>query len=202
MNDAKKLAGPSSRAGEKNAALTRKIEYGTFNSRMFAAVIDIFFIMIIALPITDWVIGHMYNPIDMNGLAILGSVPQTNEEIIKALVQWLKDQQIIQRILATNLLQLAFIGAYILPFWLRYSSTPGKMFLKLEIVDATSLNHLTRGQAVARYLGYVLSGIVLTLGFVWMLFNKRRQCWHDKIAHTIVIIREKPAKVKTEEPSA
>jgi uncharacterized RDD family membrane protein YckC len=31
---------------------------------------------------------------------------------------------------------------------------------------------------------------VLNLGFIWVAFDKRKQGWHDKIAGTVVIIRE------------
>jgi uncharacterized RDD family membrane protein YckC len=41
-------------------------------------------------------------------------------------------------------------------------------------------------QAVGRLLGYVVSSI-LYLGFIWILFDERRQGWHDKLAGTVVI---------------
>jgi uncharacterized RDD family membrane protein YckC len=37
-----------------------------------------------------------------------------------------------------------------------------------------------------RHVGYVISGI-LFLGFLWILFDNRRQGWHDKLAGTIVV---------------
>jgi hypothetical protein len=43
------------------------------------------------------------------------------------------------------------------------------------------------GRALVRYFGYFVSGIVLSLGFLWATFDSRRQGWHDKIARTYVI---------------
>lgn len=86
--------------------------------------------------------------------------------------------------------------SYIVPFvatiwfWLRFLGTPGKMALKLKIVDATTGEKMTVGQAVGRYFAYFLSAIPLCLGFLWVGFDKRKQGWHDKLAGTVVI-REK-----------
>ena len=83
--------------------------------------------------------------------------------------------------------------SYVLPlvgtiwFWLRFSGTPGKMALKLKIVDAGTGNKLTFGQAIGRYFAYMLSAIPFFLGYIWVGFDKRKQGWHDKLAGTVVI---------------
>ena len=85
------------------------------------------------------------------------------------------------------------IFSYVLPlvgtiwFWLRFSGTPGKMALKLKIVDADTGNKLTFGQAIGRYFAYILSAIPFFLGYIWVGFDKRKQGWHDKLAGTVVI---------------
>lgn len=89
-----------------------------------------------------------------------------------------------------------FLINYILPavvvvlFWLYKSATPGKMIFKLKVVDATTGNVLTVGQAIGRYLAYFLASIPLLLGIIWIAFDKKKQGWHDKLANTVVI-REK-----------
>jgi hypothetical protein len=40
---------------------------------------------------------------------------------------------------------------------------------------------------VLRYVGYLVSGIVMSLGFIWILFDRKRQGWHDKLARTYVV---------------
>jgi uncharacterized RDD family membrane protein YckC len=61
------------------------------------------------------------------------------------------------------------------------------MVLKLKIVDATTGNMLTVGQAMGRYLAYFLASIPLLLGIIWIGFDKKKQGWHDKLANTVVI---------------
>ena len=85
------------------------------------------------------------------------------------------------------------VFGYILPaiaviaFWISRSATPGKMALKLTVVDAKTGGKLTPGQCVVRYLGYYVSAIPFLLGIVWVGFDRRKQGWHDKIAGTVVV---------------
>jgi uncharacterized RDD family membrane protein YckC len=82
---------------------------------------------------------------------------------------------------------------YILPFvatvwfWLRYFGTPGKMALRLKIVDADTGGKLSLAQAIGRYFGYFVSAIPLLLGYIWAGIDKRKQGIHDKLAGTVVV---------------
>jgi uncharacterized RDD family membrane protein YckC len=71
--------------------------------------------------------------------------------------------------------------------WLRFSATPGKMFLKLKIVDIKTSGPINFRQALIRYIGYLPSFYCLLLGILWVAFDKRKQGWHDKLASTAVI---------------
>lgn len=64
--------------------------------------------------------------------------------------------------------------------------TPGKMLLGLRVIQASG-DPLTPGIAFLRWVGYLISGPVFCLGFLWIAFDGRKQGWHDKIAATIVI---------------
>jgi hypothetical protein len=46
---------------------------------------------------------------------------------------------------------------------------------------------MTPGIAFLRCVGYLISGPVLCLGFLWIAFDGKKQGWHDKIAATLVI---------------
>ena len=71
--------------------------------------------------------------------------------------------------------------------WLRFSATPGKMFLKLKIVDTKTSGPISFRQALIRYIGYLPSFYCLLLGILWVAFDKRKPGWHDKLASTAVI---------------
>ena len=85
------------------------------------------------------------------------------------------------------LFNYVFPAIVILLFWSYKSATPGKMVLKLKIVDAETGGKPSTKQLIIRYLGYYVSSIPLGLGIFWIAFDKRKQGWHDKMAGTLVV---------------
>ncbi|WP_439598535.1 RDD family protein [Falsiroseomonas sp.] len=80
------------------------------------------------------------------------------------------------------------IGALVvLIFWVDRQGTPGKLALGLRIVDAETGAPPPFGRLVLRYIGYLLSALPLCLGYLWMLWDPRRQAWHDKMGRTLVV---------------
>lgn len=69
--------------------------------------------------------------------------------------------------------------------------TPGKKLLVLQVVH-TDGSPISFGTAFLRSVGYLVSSLLFTvpLGYIWAAFDKKKQAWHDKIAGTVVIIRE------------
>ena len=51
-------------------------------------------------------------------------------------------------------------------------------------------------RALARILLFNLSAIVFFLGFFWVIFDRNRQAWHDKIVGTYVVYTD-PNLAKT-----
>ena len=85
-------------------------------------------------------------------------------------------------------LLLQLISALItLLFWTTRQATPGKMLLRLRVVDAETGLTPPWTRLVVRYLGYILSSLPLGLGYLWMIWDPRRQCWHDRLARTLVV---------------
>lgn len=68
-------------------------------------------------------------------------------------------------------------------------ATPGKRILGIRVVDAASGGPIGYRRAVVRRLGYVLGGLVLYVGWIWLIFDRRHQAWHDKMADSIVVRR-------------
>lgn len=79
--------------------------------------------------------------------------------------------------------------AYFVGFWATSGQTLGKMALGIKVISADG-SPVSWGKAFLRYLGYIISGLVLALGFIWAAFDERRQGWHDKIAGTYVVPKD------------
>ena len=92
-----------------------------------------------------------------------------------------------------QLIEIAFIVG--IPFlliiwcWWRWAATPGQLLFNCEIVH-TSGQPMTLGRALLRGISVIFSVLPFGLGLFWMLWDKRQQTWHDKIARTLVIIHD------------
>lgn len=133
-------------------------EYVGFWARFGASMIDVLIIMAITFPLLHSIYGSYY---------------WEAEEFIKGVPD--------------------FIISYLFPFvatilfWIYKSATPGKMALKVKIVDAKTGNKPTTQQSIIRYIGYYISLLPLGLGYLWVAWDSKKQAWHDKMAGTVVI---------------
>jgi len=74
------------------------------------------------------------------------------------------------------------------PYWWSHGGqTPAYKMLHMRVVRERDGGPLSFGQAFLRLIGYVISGMVFDLGFIWVLIDSRHQGWHDKVASTVVI---------------
>jgi uncharacterized RDD family membrane protein YckC len=67
--------------------------------------------------------------------------------------------------------------------------TIGKRQLNIRVVDANTMQPgIGTGRAVGRYFSRILSSLpCIPLGYLWMLWDKDKQTWHDKIVSTKVV---------------
>jgi uncharacterized RDD family membrane protein YckC len=81
---------------------------------------------------------------------------------------------------------LGVIIAYHVLFTVLAGQTPGKALLGLRVVTVEG-KRLSYLRASMRLAGYLLSGVMFYLGFLWIIVDDQRQAWHDKLAGTYVI---------------
>ncbi len=80
------------------------------------------------------------------------------------------------------------VFAYFIVMDVMFGGPLGKMIFKIKVVDSSTGENLTWGKAILReFVGRFLSGIVLGLGYLWALWDKDKQSWHDKIAKSYVV---------------
>ena len=65
--------------------------------------------------------------------------------------------------------------------------TLGKQMLGIRVIDVDTGGPIGYARGFVRYIGRILSAIVILLGYFWMLWDKERQCWHDKLAGDYVV---------------
>ena len=151
--------------------ITPLTEYAGFWRRVLAGWIDGLWIVPLLLFLSSLICGNS------NCFILPGSIDTVT--VLEPFQWWLSS-------LSNNILPALLT----LWFWVKYAATPGKMLLDCEIVDAYNGNPITSRQALLRYIGYIISALPLGLGFLWIILDKRKQGWHDKLAGTVVIIHE------------
>lgn len=66
--------------------------------------------------------------------------------------------------------------------------TVGRRMLGIRVVSTETGEPPTLKMAFVRYLiAAVASGSICYLGYLWMLWDDRKQTWHDKVANTVVV---------------
>lgn len=80
------------------------------------------------------------------------------------------------------------IGAlYSILLWVNWhGQTIGKKLMKIKVVQENG-RPVDYRTAIIRYLGYLISSLVLFLGYLWIIWDEKKQGWHDKIARTYVV---------------
>jgi len=79
------------------------------------------------------------------------------------------------------------------------ASGPGKRLMKLHVVGVDGRDIGFR-RGVLRTIVLILGSLPFYLGWLWMLWDPRRQAWHDKAARSLVVRRE--AVEATADPAA
>jgi uncharacterized RDD family membrane protein YckC len=69
----------------------------------------------------------------------------------------------------------------------RSGRTLGKRVAGLRVVDASSGDPIGYGRALVRAFGRYPSAMVFGLGYLAMVNDAKKQCWHDKLAKTVVV---------------
>jgi uncharacterized RDD family membrane protein YckC len=105
-----------------------------------------------------------------------------------------------ERPLPSQLVNFVFMAipvAYHWYFWThKDGQTPGKFALGIRVVKMHG-GKIRDVDAVIRAIGYHVSAMLFGIGFIWAIFDKRNQTWHDKIARTYVVRTNEQRKTVT-----
>ena len=65
--------------------------------------------------------------------------------------------------------------------------TLGKRAMGIRVIDYAGGGPIGYGRAVGRYFAAILSGIPCYLGYLWMIWDREKQTWHDKLTTSVVV---------------
>ncbi len=152
-------------------------EYAGFWVRLIAHLIDGLLLTGIGYLVLELVQSQLASPEEGPIVEAALAISPATERAVTALVD--------------NLLPLV----YLVGFWTWRGQTPGKMVMGVKIVR-TDGAPIGLGKSILRYLGYIVSGLILFIGYLWIGVDPKKQGVHDKIADTYVIkLRKRKASV-------
>jgi uncharacterized RDD family membrane protein YckC len=65
--------------------------------------------------------------------------------------------------------------------------TLGKRAMGIRVVDFNTGGPIGYRRGFIRYVGRIVSALVLYIGYLWMLWDQEKQTWHDKFASDVVV---------------
>ncbi|MCT4635788.1 MAG: RDD family protein [Rickettsiales bacterium] len=176
-------------------------KYPGFQARMMASLIDLTLIALLFSPLfmllgnlvygdsapSEMIRHAVFDMIEVNKdtgmkpdfIAFISTNPEYSDYFFK--------QYGLIKMVLLQLSQLIAIMVVVMVFWFKKQATPGKMLLSMKIVDAKTLGKPSSRQLIIRLVGYIISVVPVFLGVIWIVFDSRKQAWHDKIANTLVI---------------
>ena len=104
---------------------------------------------------------------------------------------------IVPNLALTYLVPNELLGSILslIMYWFYYAvqesgtrqATIGKKVVGLKVTSENG-ERITFGQATGRYFGHLISAITLLIGYFMMLWDKKSQTLHDKMAGTLVVM--------------
>jgi uncharacterized RDD family membrane protein YckC len=82
---------------------------------------------------------------------------------------------------------VVFSFGYYTYFHGRTGQTPGDAALGIRVLDVDTGQVIGYGRALGRALVSIASGLVVGLGYLWMLWDPRKQTWHDKAVRSLPV---------------
>lgn len=160
-----------------------EIVYGGFNDRVFASVIDVSLCLLLFYQPMHYIAAMLFGQERAHQLYSLTGFTMTAEQQ----VAMINAPGYMEAYLLNCLLQAVILGALFVVMWSNSSATPGKFLLRMRIVDERTGKRPGQKQFIVRFIGAIIGSLPLMLGFVWIIFDKKKRGWHDKIAGTVVV---------------
>ena len=88
------------------------------------------------------------------------------------------------------LIVLVCFAGYFTYFFGKGGQTIGMMAMGIRLIGTDGITPIGYKRGFLRFVGMILSGWILYLGFFWILIDKNRQGWHDTLADTYVIMAD------------
>lgn len=155
--------------------------YASFHKRNVAAVIDSLIVTLTVAPLAEFLFIQTHGPIPISDLQLSGT---NSAEVLSSMFQAFWNSEYFMARMKWHLYALLLFITVCWHFW---SSTPGKLLLRMRIVDVKTGRPMGNWQSIIRLFAYFVSALPFGLGFFVMGMNKKKRALHDYVAGTVVV---------------
>jgi len=169
----------------------KQIVYPDFIPRVFAMTIDIailLYVWVFITPVLN-IATHQVFVYIFQDFFLLYSIDMSDAKAVAATIyhpafsEYVSAPKFLAYFGYLLFVNTVFLGSYFITFWYKFGATPGKMAMKMKIVDANDYSKPPLCNLVKRFFGYITA----LIGMWSILFSRRGIALHDKIANTVVI---------------
>lgn len=168
--------------------MTKQILYSGFISRIFATNIDLLIIAAVLLPIMQ-LSRYKLSLVFFGKQLTQAGIDITNTEMVyialndPEFIQTLELYSALSLFASITIAQLVFIAVWLIFFWCKFGTSPGKFIMRLRVLDEETMEPLSLGQAITRVLGYVTAPVAV----FYVFFTDKKQTLYDRWAKSVVI---------------
>ncbi len=163
--------------------------YAGLNLRLIASTIDMLLLYLLTQPIIDYLGVHLFGEVDAPSPATLSlSEADSQAKLLQQLLSVANLPNFMENYIFSNVMQILFLGALSIGCWGKWGATPGMFLFRMRIVQEDTGEPVSYRAAAIRFLCYFVAAVPLGLGFLWIIWDKKRQGLHDKIARTVVTV--------------
>ncbi len=168
--------------------MKKQIIYPKFIPRVFSMTIDLMILSIVLTPIMNIIARYVFI-YSFSQFFTDFSINTNNEQILRESMlmpefsAYFTANRFLVYVSILMIINTLFMGIYFVFFWRKFGATPGKMIMRMKIVDADDYSRPSTYRLCKRFIWY----ISLLIGIFQMIFSKNGQGIHDKIANTVVI---------------
>jgi len=156
---------------EAPGAIPQDVVYGGFWVRLGAYIVDALAINVVAIPLNLVLFGNA------GFQCCVQTQTAVNRTIVSVGIWAYGTGAIVSLILG---------GVYLIAMW-STGATLGQRLCGLRVLDEETGKPLRFFGCLICYVGFVISFIPLGLGLIWAAADSRKQGWHDKMAHSVVL---------------
>jgi len=158
--------------------MSKEVRYAGFWVRLIASFLDTLFLALPVGVVIYFLSGGEWFDIDQyiqNLQMAMAANPHAIDNQPKTSFKW-------ELIFEISVLVVTVI------FWDKWrGATPGKKLVHIKVVDAKTFDDIDNKQAITRSFGYIVSTLLLLVGFFMVAFREDKRALHDLLANSAVI---------------